>query len=63
MEEITEKQQKVISIDIMKYPSIRSYYKTVELTRTVFSNDNKYIAFGIDLKNNEEISFVIKNIK
>lgn len=46
----------------MKYSRIRAYYKTVELIRTVFSPNSKYIAFGFDLHNNEEISFMIKNI-
>lgn len=37
----------------MKYPQIKAYYKTVELTRTVFSPSGKYVAFGFDLHNNE----------
>lgn len=47
----------------MKYAQIRNYYKTVELTRTVFSSKSKYIGFGVDLHNNEEVSFMIKDIK
>lgn len=46
----------------MKIPLIKKYYKTVELVRTVFSPCSKYVAFGYDLHNNEEISFMIKNI-
>lgn len=46
----------------MKYSLIRNYYKTVELTRTVFSPCGNYLAFGFDLHNNEEISFMVKNI-
>jgi protease II len=46
----------------MKYAEIKKYYNTVELIKTAISPDSKYIAFGFDLHNNEEISFMIKNI-
>lgn len=49
-------------LDIMGYSSIRKYYKTAELVRIVLSHCGNYIAFGVDLHNNEEVCFMIKNI-
>lgn len=46
----------------MQYSSIRKYYKTVDLVKTVLSQCGNYIAFGVDLHNNEEVCFMIKNI-
>lgn len=46
-------------LDIMQYSQINRYHKTVELLRTSFSPSHRYVAFGVDLKNNEKVSFFI----
>lgn len=43
----------------MQYSQINRYHNTVELLRTSFSPSHRYVAFGVDLKNNEKVSFFI----
>jgi len=43
----------------MQYPIISRHWKTVELLKTSFSPSHRYVGFGVDLKNNERISFLI----
>jgi hypothetical protein len=43
----------------MQYDRIKRNSKTAELIRTSFSPSHQYIAFGVDLKNNEKIIWMI----
>ena len=47
----------------MKYPKLKKYSETIELTSMVFSPCHKYVAFGLDLHNNEDSCFMLKNIE
>jgi protease II len=55
---LNDQSQEELVLDIMQYPQISRHYKTIELLKTSFSPSHRYIAFGVDLKNNERISFL-----
>ena len=50
-------------LDIGKIPFLKQYYSTVSMTKTVISDDHNMIAFGLDLKNDENTVWMIRNIK
>lgn len=47
----------------MKDSKLRKYAQTIQLTKLVFSPCGTYVAFGVDLHNNEETCFMIRNIE
>ena len=47
----------------MQYSTIKEHSKTVELKKTSFSHSHKYVAFGVDLYNDETIRFMVRDIQ
>lgn len=49
-------------LDINLIPWLKSYQSTLSLVKTVLSDDHQLIAFGLDLKNDENIVWLIKKV-
>lgn len=46
----------------MKMPILKKHYKTVELVKTAFNQQQNMMFFGCDLKNNEQVRWWVKDL-
>ena len=55
-------ENREVVLDIKRIQWLKPYQSTLSLVKTVLSDDHQLIAFGLDLKNDENIVWMIKKV-